>query len=353
MAVTTGPESTATEPPEGPARSRALGNAVYGVGKRFLALREGSIIVVTLVTFAYFALTTDRFVTGDNFQTLLPYFAPVAIVAAGEVFVMILGEIDLSVGAVYLFIPFVWDKFASLGLGVYPSLILALIVAMGVGAINGFFVAYVGMPSFVATLGMLFTLDGLTLIISHSTPVSPVPGTQIGEVTGFAQVFGGGTYSELIWAVGIVIVLQIVLTFTRWGLYTVSVGGNRLAAAEAGIRTRRIMMRNFVLASLLAGFVGILEVVRVTSATPDPSGSNAQLLIFVAAAIIGGTLMTGGDGTVVGAFIGALFIGMLQDGLIIKGVSANYYFFYLGIAVIIAMTLYVVVRRIRTGSGRA
>lgn len=353
MAVTTRPDPAAPEAQKGPATGRALAGTAYRLARGFLTLREGSIIVVTLATFAYFALTTDRFVTSENFQTLLPYFAPVAIVAAGEVFVMILGEIDLSVGAVYLFIPFVWDKIDSLGIGVYPSLVLALVVAMGIGMINGFFVAYVGMSSFVATLAMLFTLDGLTLIISHSTPVSPVPGTEIGGVTTFGQIFGGGTYSELFWALGIVVILQIVLTFTRWGLYTVSVGGNRVAAAEAGIRTRRIMMRNFVLAALLAGFVGVLEVVRTTSATPDPSGSNAQLLIFVAAAIIGGTLMTGGDGTVVGALIGALFIGMLQDGLIIKGVSANYYFFYLGIAVIIAMTLYVVVRRIRTGSGRA
>jgi simple sugar transport system permease protein len=351
MAVTSDKERSTTPPAEGPAQHRTLGSTIVDYLRKFLALREGSIIIVTLVTILYFAATTHRFVTIDNFKTLLPYFAPVAIVAAGEVFVMILGEIDLSVGAIYLFIPFVWDKFHGLGIGLYPSLIAALIVAIAIGAINGFFIAWVGMSSFVATLGMLFTLDGLTLIISHSTPVSPVPGTETIGLTTFQQIFGGGTYSEFIWAIGIVIILQVILSFTRWGLYTVSVGGNRLASAEAGIRTRRIVLRNFMLSAFLAGFVGILEVVRTTSATPDPSGSNALLLIFVAAAIIGGTLMTGGEGTVVGALIGALFIGILQDGLIIKGVSANYYFFYLGIAVIIAMSLNVVVRRIRLGSG--
>src|SRR5947209_18242819 len=155
MAVTS--DSPKTSSPKGPAQGRALGTGVMNAGRRFLALREGSIIVVTIVTIVYFISSTHRFTTGDNFKTLLPYFAPVAIVAAGEVFVMILGEIDLSVGAVFLFIPFIWDKFH--GLGLYPSLILALLVAIGLGAINGFFVAYVGMPSFVATLGMLFTLD--------------------------------------------------------------------------------------------------------------------------------------------------------------------------------------------------
>jgi simple sugar transport system permease protein len=351
MAVAPGTKPAPTAPTEGPAPSRALGARLISLGRSFLSLREGSIIVVTLLTFLYFAVSTNNFATGSNFKTLLPYFAPIAIVAAGEVFVMILGEIDLSVGAVYLFVPFMWHILHHAGVPQYPSLILALLVAAGIGAINGVFVAYIGMSSFVATLAMLFVLDGLSLIVSHSTPIQ-TPGTKTIGVNTFSQIFGRGTYSELFWAVAIVIVLQIVLSFTRWGLYTVSTGGNRLGAAEAGIRTRHIIVRNFILSATLAGFVGILEVVRVTSATPDPSGSNAILLLFVAAAIIGGTLMTGGDGTVVGALVGALFIGILQDGLIVKGVSANYLLFYLGLAVFIAMTLNVLVRRVRTGSGR-
>ncbi len=308
--------------------------------------------MVVVVTFLYFTFTASNFVNSDHLKSLLPYFAPVAIVAAGEVFVMILGEIDLSVGAVYLFTPFMWHIIHHAGVPMYPSVILAVLVATGIGFINGFFVAYVGMASFVATLAMLFTLDGLTLIVSHSTPVQ-VPGTKItGGLTTFGQIFGGGTYSELLWALGIVVVLQIALSLTRWGLYTVSTGSNRLGAAEAGIRTRQIIVRNFMLSASLAGFVGILDVVRTTSATPDPSGSQALLLLFIAAAIIGGTLMTGGDGTVVGALIGALFVGLLEFGLIIKGVSANYFYFYLGLAVFIAMTLNVFVQRVRLGSGR-
>jgi simple sugar transport system permease protein len=351
MAVTSGTKPPPTPAPQGPAPRRARGSAAMRYLKAALTLRESSIIVVTIITFLYFALTTSNFVKGDSFKSLLPYFAPLAIMAGGEVFVMILGEIDLSVGAVYLFTPFVWHLFHHAGLGIYPSLILAVVVAMGFGAINGFFTAYIGIASFVATLGMLFTLGGLSLVLSHSTPIE-VPGTKIGGITSFAQVFGAGTYSELIWAIGIIIILQIVLSFSRWGLYTVSTGGNRLGAAEAGIRTRMIVMRNFILCAGLAGFVGILEVVRTTSWTPDPSGSNALLLQVVAAAIIGGTLMTGGDGTIVGALIGALFLGILTEGLIIKGVSANYTDLYLGIAILIAMTLNVVIRRVRVGAGR-
>jgi len=198
---------------------------------------------------------------------------------------------------------------------------------------------------------MLFVLDGVTLVMSHATPIN-TPGTAVVGVNTFSQVFGEGTYSELIWAVGIVVILQLVLVLSRWGLYTIAVGGNRHGAAEAGIRVRSVLIRNFMLAAVLAGFTGILEAVRVSTATPDPSASNDILFQAIAAAVIGGTLLRGGSGTVVGAFIGALFLGILRDGLILKGVSANYLNLWLGIAILIAMAANTYVARVRTGSGR-
>jgi simple sugar transport system permease protein len=319
---------------------------------RFLSLREGSIVVVTIVTIIYFAVSTHNYFTYANFKGLLPYFCFLAIMAAGQVFVMTLGEIDLSIGALYLFTPFMYWKLTQAGIPLVLSLILSLVIGAGLGAVNGIFIAYVGIASFVATLAMLFFLDGLTLIISHSEQIT-MPGTSVVHVHTFAQIFGAGTYSELIWAVGIVVVLQVVLVLSRWGIYTVATGGNRLGAAEAGINVRLVVLRNFMLCAVTAGFAGILEGVRTSSITPDPSGSNTFLLYAVAAVIVGGTLMTGGEGTVVGALIGALFIGVLQDGLAIKSVSADYLYFYLGIAVIIAMTMNVLVRRVRIRSGRA
>jgi len=104
------------------------------------------------------------------------------------------------------------------------------------------------------------------------------PGTEIVGVPTFAKVLGAGTYSELLWAVGIVAILQMVLSFTRWGLYTVATGGNKLGAAEAGINVRLVVLRNFMLCAVTAGFAGILESVRTSSITPDPSGSNQFLL---------------------------------------------------------------------------
>jgi simple sugar transport system permease protein len=337
---------------------------------RLVALREGSIIVVTIIVAVYFSVNTSTFFTGSNFKTLLPYFAPLAILGAGEVFVMILGEIDLSIGAMYMFAPIVFYKFDTAGLGLVPSVILALLVCMAVGAMNGAFVAFLGVSSFVTTLGMLFTFEGLSLIISHGIPV-PTPGAQIHSTTvqvhhvvnghsitlpekinhvgTFAKIFGAGVYSELIWAFAIVAILQVVLTFTRWGLYTVAIGSNKLGAAEAGVRVKLVTVRNFVLCALTAGLVGIFEAVRSQTIQPDPSGPNELLLYAIAGAVIGGTLLSGGSGTVVGALIGAVFLGILKDGLILQGVNANYLLFYSGLAIVIAMTANVFVARARRG----
>jgi len=355
VAVASGSSAPAEAPSGGPASTRrALGGGASKLLRSFLTLREGSIIIVTIVTIVYFAINAKGFATGANFKTLLPYFAPFAILAAGEVFVMILGEIDLSIGAMYLFAPFVYYKLASAGIPLVPSVILALMVCMAVGFANGFFVAVIGINSFVTTLAMLFTFEGLALIISHGTPVA-TPGAGItngGHISTFAKIFGGGVYSELIWALAIVVILQIVLTFSRWGVYTVAIGSNKLGAAEAGVRVRLVMIRNFVLCSLTAGLVGIFEAVRAASVQPDPAGANEILFLAVAAGVIGGTLLTGGSGTVVGALIGALFLGILKDGLILQGVNANYLLFYTGLAIIVAMTVNVNVQRARRGTHR-
>ena len=274
--------------------------------------------------------------------------------AAGEVFVMINGEIDLSIGAVYLFTPFVFYKFShDAGIPLLPALILALLVAMLVGTFNGLVVAVVGISSFVATLGTLFTLDGLTLIISHATPVDDAGHERrqrshvrpdlrrrhlLGAVLGDRDR-GDPADRAVVHALG-------------------HLHGRRRRQPARGGRGRRSNARLVLIAQLRpvrrrspASSESSRRCASST-ATPDPSGSNDILFQAISAAVIGGTLLQGGSGTVVGALIGALFLGILRDGLIIKGVSANYFLFYLGLAILIAMTFNTYVSRVRTGSGR-
>jgi simple sugar transport system permease protein len=327
--------------------------------RRFLVAREGSIIIVTVLLAVYFAVSlpsSSNFVSTANFQNLLPYFAPYAILASGEVFLMINGEIDLSVGGVYLFAPLMFYEIVGGGIPLLPAAILAIVISCAIGVVNGFLVAVLNVNSFIATLGTLFTMSGLTLIVSHAvqlqTPGATVTSDASGNhITTFASVFGAGTYSELIWALIIVFALQLALTRTRWGLHTIAVGSNRIASAEAGVKVRWVLIRNFVVCSGCAGLVGIFESVRTDAISPDP-GSATQILLFaIAAAVIGGTLLAGGSGTVVGAMIGALFLGVLQDGLAIKGVNADYLDFYLGLAIVLAMLINVYIGRTRRRSG--
>jgi simple sugar transport system permease protein len=115
------------------------------------------------------------------------------------------------------------------------------------------------------------------------------------------------------------------------------------------VKVKLVTIRNFVLCALTAGLVGLFEAIRSQTIQPDPSGPNELLLIAIAGAVIGGTLLSGGSGTVIGAFIGALFLGILKDGLILQGVNANYLLFYTGLAIVVAMTANVYVGRVRRG----
>jgi simple sugar transport system permease protein len=117
------------------------------------------------------------------------------------------------------------------------------------------------------------------------------------------------------------------------------------------VRVRWVVIRNFMVCSTFAGIVGVLEAIRTSSITPDPSGAGVLTLSAIACAVIGGTLLIGGAGTVIGALVGALFLGILQDGLAIKGVNADYLDFYLGLAILLAMAINTYVGRVRKGSG--
>jgi simple sugar transport system permease protein len=314
-----------------------------------LAQREASIVAVTLATAAFFAVTTDGFFTAANLVTLLPYFAPIAILAVGEVMVMVAGEIDLSIGSVSVFSPFVVYELYRAGLPLAADLVLSLACCAAVGIVNGVVTAVIGVPSFVTTLGTLLGLGGLTLIVSHAAPAI-MPGSPLAAGGGsavFSSVFGAGTYSDLIWALAIVVAGQVVLRLMRWGIYTVAAGSNRTGAAEAGIAVKRIVIWNFVLSSVLAGLVGVLEATRTSTVSPNTAAAGETMFRTVSAAVIGGTLLSGGAGTAVGALFGALFLGILRDGLTLGGTRANYLDFILGIGIVVAMLLNVLVRRAR------
>jgi simple sugar transport system permease protein len=322
-----------TQPQPAPERP-----AVWTILARlFLRQREASVAVIAVALVIYFQFSNQAFLSAQNIRTLSQFVAATAIIAAGEVMLLICGEIDLSVGQVYALAPFIMYFANQAGLPLLVGLILGLIVSGLVGLFNGLITVLLKVPSFITTLGTLFLINGLTLTISQGFPVlTPSEGV-------LNVVLGQGAYAEIVWAIIIVVVMQIVLSWTRWGLHTVATGGNLLGSSEVGVNVARIKVGNFILCSVLGGLAGTLEAFRITSIDPLAGGTDIMFMA-VAGAVIGGTALTGGLGTIVGAFLGTLVLSILKDGFTLLGVSAFTFDIILGAAILVAMILNVRLR---------
>jgi simple sugar transport system permease protein len=310
------------------------------VGLFLLHSREASIAIAAIVLIIYFWSTAPAFLSVSNVANLAEYAATTAIIAAGEVMVIICAEVDLSSGMVYALAPFVMFFAHQAGVPFVPAILLALIVAATVGLINGFITVALQIPSFITTLGTLFMINGFTLTISNGYPVQP-KGTPL-----VTNLFGGNPISQISWAIGITLALQFVLVKTRWGLHTIATGGNLVGAAEVGIKVGLIKVGNFILCSALGGLAGILDAFRISSIDPLAGGTDIMFMA-IASSVIGGTLLTGGSGTIIGAFLGAAVLGILKNGFTLSGVSAFTFDMILGAAILITMVINVRLSQLR------
>ena len=301
-------------------------------GDILLRWREASILLACVLLAAYFQSTNSTFLSVSNIQNLIDFTATTAIIAAGEVMVLVCGELDLSVGMVYALVPFIMHFLVADGLPQGAAIVLALAAAGLIGLVNGAITTLLSVPAFVTTLGTMFLINGLTLTISGGFPVEPHASAA------FTVAFGGVAWTRLAWALAIAIVLQFVLNRTRFGLHTIATGGNLVAASEVGIKVTSVKICNFVLCSILGGFAGVIDAFRIGSIDPLAGGSEIMFMA-IASAVIGGTLLTGGSGTVIGALIGALALGILQDGFTLSGVSAFTFDMILGAAILVTMAV--------------
>jgi simple sugar transport system permease protein len=303
----------------------------------FLYQRELTPVVITIGLFVYFTIRAgSEFTSSLSLSSAAGYAGPIGAIAVGEVLLLVLAEIDLSVGQVFLFCPWVMYWLHNSGLPLVLAIVIALAIVCGVGAINGLITVLLNVPSFVTTLAMNFILYGVVLVGSSDAEASPIP---LSAGSDFASKFmGTWLWSEILWVLVIAILLTVLLTRTRFGVRIVATGGNLVGAAEAGVPIRRVKVWCFVLCSFLAGLVGIVDAVKYGSLDPGNFGVD-YILYAVGACVIGGTALTGGRGTVVGAFIGAILIGILEDGLTLIGVSTNDFYIWVGVVIIVAMAL--------------
>jgi simple sugar transport system permease protein len=309
--------------------------------------REATVLVVVVLLVVYFGFISQAgrgtFFSSTNLANLSQVAAPVMIIAVAEVFLLISGEIDLSPGFVYTFAPFLmYFLITYYSVPVILAILISLLMGLFVGWVNGFLTVTLGLPSFITTLGTGFVLDGIALSTSNATQATPPPNS-----LGIGKWLGTYSYAEIVWAVIIVAVFHVILVRTRWGLYTIAAGSNQLGARESGINVGRIKYANFMLSGVLGAFVGI-QIAFQTNVIDPTAGGYQPMFYAVAAAVIGGTAMLGGSGTILGALLGSIMLAVLTIGFQIIGISAYPLDIIFGGAILIAMIANIQLARLRT-----
>jgi simple sugar transport system permease protein len=328
-----------------PARSRQWLEAALAFIARY---REPSIAAVAVLLVAYIQINNSVFLSGPLMSVVLRDTARIGMISIGIVFVMITGEIDLSVGAIFAMAPYLMIRMSTdWGWSLWLSAPVAILLGVVVGFINGFITVKLRIPSLITTLGMFFLLTGFTVSFAHSQPIRmPVQEpfnlvfgeNRFGPLDPLFSWNGLTGFTPIIWTLAIVLILTLVLFRTVFGLHVISTGSNLLAAREIGVRTDRVKIAAFMILGGLAALTGLITATVTGSAAPDAGGSNLTLLA-IAAAVIGGTALTGGSGTVIGALIGAFVIACLNNGLVLLGAQATESNIYLGAAILAAMIL--------------
>lgn len=267
-------------------------------------------VVVMLLIVAFFAYRSARFATPDNLINILIAAAPFALIALGQTLVILTGGIDLSVGSVMAAsaMAAAWTAKNASGNLLLP-LAAALITGLLAGAINGLIVSRLEVPPFITTLGMLTLGSGIAYVIGNGAPINGLPAS----FGAFANTQILGLTLPVILMIAAILALAFTMKRTNYGLRVYAIGGNRLAAEIAGVRSRGILFSVYAISGVLAGVSGLMLASRVITGAPN-LGQGYEL-DAIAAVVIGGASLMGGRGTVWGTAIGLLLIQTINNGL--------------------------------------
>ena len=286
------------------------------------------------VVLAFFAFTIgDKgFLTVTNLFNIARTTAMITVIGVAMTFVISAGELDLSVGSTAALAALTCALVMQAGYPWPVAAMAAIISGLAVGALNGFFVTGIGIPSFLVTLGMMQFIRGLDMRVTYTNPVA-ISNQTFNGLFGSGYVFG--IPSLLIWSVVIAIIGHVVLKYTGFGREILATGGNRLAAEYSGVKTRRIKFAAFLLTGAAAALAGMLYSGMMQTARFN-FGERAELM-SIAAVILGGTSLFGGKGTILGTFAGSLLIGTINNGLIIMGLDVSEQLMIAGGIIILAV----------------
>lgn len=302
---------------------------------------EFGVFVGFLIVFIGFSFTAKNFLTFESIAGFVTVAAELGIVTAGITFLMIAGEFDLSVGSVLGISGMIFAITATAGLPHVVGLLLALGSATMIGLLNGIVVVRTEVPSFIITLGSMMLWRGVILAVTGGFPVRYWGDSALLFVLNGR--FAGQLRMSAFWFLAIIFMLTFVLTRTRYGNWVFATGGGSPAARSLGVPINKVKIINFIISAMLAGFAGCIQFARFHSI--DPTRGQGLELEAIAAAVIGGTLMTGGYGSLIGAFLGALLVGMVRSGLVMAGAPSYWYQAFVGIVLIVATVINIRLKR--------
>ncbi len=299
--------------------------------------------MAAVVAFVVLSFASDVFATQQNLFNVTRNFAFVAIIAIGMTAVIVTGGIDLSVGAVLVLSGMVIGMTMNAGNSIWLAIPLALGVSLLVGALNGVMIAYVGVPPFVVTLGMLSIARSVAMVLSDNRMVY-----QFGPDQSQLLTLGGGFISvalpfvdtirvpnPVVFLLVLLLIASFLFRWTRWGRHLFAIGGNERAATMTGVPVKAVKVSVYMFCSLCAGIAGILEVGWLGTITTS-LGQGMELSV-IAASVIGGANLMGGTGTALGAVVGAALIEVIRNSLILLGISTFWQGTFVGSFIIIAV----------------
>ena len=312
-------------------------------------LRKMAALAGLILLVIFFSVTNEFFFTSNNIMTVGLQTSTIALIGIGATCVILTGGIDLSTGSVVALSGVAAAMIVNAGVPVPLGMVLGILVGGICGLVNGILVTQMKLPPFIATLGMMMVARGLALYVTNAAPVSGMPESfaALGNGALFKiveegpnglpkVVFAGIPYPVII-MIFITVLFTFALTKLKVGRYIYAIGSNEEAARLSGIKTNVVKIYAYVASGLLSGLTGVILASRLVTA--QPNGGVAYELDAIASAVVGGTSLMGGVGTIPGTFIGSFIIGVLRNGLNMNGVSSFVQMIVIGLVIIVAVSL--------------
>jgi ribose transport system permease protein len=327
--------------------SEVVGTKEHSIAKAFIASQPFWVTVALFVLIMFMVAFEPTFGTSNNVGNIARNFAPFGIMALGMTLVIITGGIDLSVGSVMGLVAIVAGLFLTWEYPWYVAFAMGMVTGLICGAVNGFFVAYVGMPSFVVTLGMLSLARSLAVVFSQNQMLYKFgPDAPIVKAIGQAKWPHHGGWapawipeiSSHFWTMAIIaLFVGFVFNFTAWGKHLFAIGGNEQAARMTGVPVDRIKFQTYVFSAFTATVASLL-LLGYNGSAINAMGQGYELRV-IAATVIGGANLMGGAGTAYGAVVGSALLEVIRNALLMAGIDSNWQGAFVGAFIVLAVLL--------------